>query len=140
MWFLFNVRRTPSEEAAVGDTSEGSKLLEERLTKEEWQAINKLVSYQPDDELTSHSGKDMQNMIQFLAIVSIGRAAARIISVNQTEIVCGRFEQLQVSTKFKHRSTHCDVLLKYYGLSAPEGSLAEVCLVLHMISRLCCSP
>ena len=71
----------------------------------------------------------MQNMIQLLVIVSIGRAAARIISINQTEIVCGRFEQLQVSTKFKHRSTHCDVLLKFYGLSAPEGSLAEVCLV-----------
>lgn len=68
-------------------------------------------------------------MVQFLVTVSIGQAAARIISINQTEIVCGRFEQLQVSTKFKNRSTHCDVSLRFYGLSAPEGSLAEVCLV-----------
>ena len=67
-------------------------------------------------------------MIQRLVTVSIGRAAARIVSINQTEIICGRFEQLEVSTKFKHRSIHCDVLLRFYGLSAPEGSLAEVCL------------
>ncbi|KAL5541456.1 hypothetical protein UlMin_009166 [Ulmus minor] len=116
---------TPSDEAPGGDTSDGSQLLEEGLTKEEWQAINKLLSYQPDDELTSLSGRDMQNMIQFLVTVSIGRAAATIISINQTEIVCGRFEQLQVSTKLKHRSTQCDVLLRFYGLYAPEGSLAE---------------
>lgn len=105
------------------------QLTEERLTKEEWQAINNLLSHQPDDDLTSHSGKDMQNMIQFLVTVSIGRAAARIININQTEIVCGTFEQLHVSTKFKHRSTHCDVLLRFYGLSAPEGSLAQVCFL-----------
>lgn len=109
------------------DAAEGSQLPEERLTKEEWQAINKLLSYQPDEALTSHSGKDMQNMIRFLVTVSIGQAAARIVDINQTEIVCCRFEQLQVSTKFKHRSTYCDVLLKFYGLSAPEGSLAQVC-------------
>ncbi|KAK3025353.1 hypothetical protein RJ639_043862, partial [Escallonia herrerae] len=96
-WFSFRWR-TP-EEASVEDTSEGSHSVEERLTKEEWQAINNLLSYQPTEDLTLHSGKDMQNMIQF--------------------------EQLHVSTKFKHRSTHCDVLLKFYGLSAPEGSLAQ---------------
>ncbi|PON64877.1 Phosphatidylinositol-4, 5-bisphosphate phosphodiesterase gamma [Parasponia andersonii] len=116
---------TPSEEAPVGDTSEGPQLLEERLTKEEWKAINKLLSYQPEDELTSLSGKEVQNMIQFLVTVSVGRAAARIMSINQTEIICGRFEDLEVSTKFKHRSTQCDVLLRFYGLSGPEGSLAE---------------
>lgn len=71
----------------------------------------------------------MQNMVQFLVTVSISHAAARIISINQTEIVCGRFEELQVTTKLKNRSTQCDVSLKFYGLSAPEGSLAEVCLV-----------
>lgn len=69
----------------------------------------------------------MQNMIHYLVTLSIGHAAARIIDINQTEIVCGRFEQLDVSTKFKHRSIHCDVLLRFYGLSAPEGSLAQVC-------------
>lgn len=69
----------------------------------------------------------MQNMIRYLVTVSVEQAAARIIDINQTEIVCGRFEQLQVSTKLKNRSTHCDVSLKLYGLSAPEGSLAQVC-------------
>ncbi|KAK1591812.1 hypothetical protein Q3G72_014066 [Acer saccharum] len=129
-WFSFSSLWTNSEDASVEDVSqedasEGSHLTEERLTKEEWQAINKLLSFQPNEELMSHSGKDMQNMIQYLVTVSIAQAAARIININQTEILCGRFEQLHVSTKFKHRSTHCDVVLRYYGLSAPEGSLAE---------------
>ncbi|ONI27903.1 hypothetical protein PRUPE_1G110200 [Prunus persica] len=123
-WFSF-MWRTPAEGSTIVDAAEGSQLPEERLTKEEWQAINKLLSYQPDEALTSHSGKDVQNMIRFLVTVSIGQAAARIIDINQTEIVCCRFEQLQVSTKFKHRSTYCDVSLKFYGLSAPEGSLAQ---------------
>lgn len=118
-------RRTPDESAA--DTSEGSQSPEERLTKEEWQAINKLLSYQPDETLTSHSGKDMQNMIRFMVTVSVDRAAARIVDINHTEILCCKFEQLQVSTKFKHRSTYCDVSLRFYGLYAPEGSLAQVC-------------
>ncbi|GAV71650.1 DUF946 domain-containing protein/DUF1162 domain-containing protein/Chorein_N domain-containing protein [Cephalotus follicularis] len=123
-WFSFSWGES-SGDASVGDASEGLQLTEERLTKEEWQAINNLLSYQPDEELTSHSGKDMQNMIQFLVTVSVGQAAARIIDINQTEVVCGRFEQLNVSTKFKHRSTHCDVSLRFYGVSAPEGSLAQ---------------
>lgn len=110
------------------DALDGSQLTEERLSKEEWQAINKLLSYQPDEDLMSHSGKDLQNMIRFLVTVSISQAAARIININQTEILCGRFEQLNVSAKFKHRSTHCDVRLRFYGVSAPEGSLAQVCL------------
>lgn len=118
-------RRTPDESAA--DTSKGSQSPEERLTKEEWQAINKLLSYQPDETLTSHSGKDMQNMIRFMVTVSVDRAAARIVDINHTEILCCKFEQLQVSTKFKHRSTYCDVSLRFYGLYAPEGSLAQVC-------------
>lgn len=128
--FPLYLRNAVAEDDSVVDASEGSQLTEERLTKEEWQAINNLLSHQPDDELTSHSGKDMQNMIQYLVTVSIGQAAARIININQTEIVCGRFEQLHVSTKFKHRSTHCDVLLRFYGLSAPEGSLAQVCFLI----------
>ncbi|KAM1609645.1 hypothetical protein ACFXTN_020154 [Malus domestica] len=123
-WFSF-MWRTPAEDSAIVDASEGSQLTEERLTKEEWQAINKLLSYQPDEAVTAHSGKDMQNMIRFLVTVSVGQAAARIIDINQTEVLCCRFEQLQISTKFKHRSTYCDVSLKFYGLSAPEGSLAQ---------------
>ncbi|XWS14258.1 hypothetical protein CRYUN_Cryun36dG0107400 [Craigia yunnanensis] len=123
-WFSLRWR-TQSEDASDGDSLDGSQLTEERLSKEEWQAINKLLSYQPDEDLMSHSGKDLQNMIRFLVTVSISQAAARIININQTEIVCGRFEQLHVSAKFKHRSTHCDVRLRFYGVSAPEGSLAQ---------------
>ncbi|XP_050117405.1 uncharacterized protein LOC126595103 isoform X2 [Malus sylvestris] len=120
-WFSF-MWRTPAEDSAIVDDSEGSQLAEERLTKEEWQAIHKLLSYQPEE---AHSGKGMQNMIRFLVTVSVDQAAARIIDTNQTEVVCCRFEQLQISTKFKNRSTYCDVSLKFYGLSAPEGSLAQ---------------
>lgn len=101
--------------------------MEETLTKEEWEAVNKLLSYQPDEDL-SHIGKDIQSLIQYMVIVSIGKAAARIVNINNSEIVSGRFENLHVSTKFKHRSTQCDVTLQYYGVFAPEGSLAQVCL------------
>ncbi|KAG8658937.1 uncharacterized protein LOC110610326 isoform X2 [Manihot esculenta] len=123
-WFPFRWY-ADSEDANNVDVSEGSRLTEERLTKEEWRTINNLLSYQPDEEIMPHTGKDMQNMILYLVTVSVRQAAARIIDVNQTEIICGRFEQLHVSTKFKNRSTHCDVLLKFYGLSAPGGSLAQ---------------
>lgn len=47
-----------------------------------WQVINILLSYQPDEELNSSSGKDMQSVIQFLASAPIGQAAARIVSMN----------------------------------------------------------
>lgn len=119
----------------MDDASEGPDLTEEKLTKEEWQAINNLLSYQPDEESMLRSSKDMQNMVQFMVTVSVGQAAARIISVNKTEIVCGRFEQLHVSTKFRHRSVYCDVLLKFYGLSAPEGSLTQVCFSWRMVQK-----
>ncbi|XP_050216889.1 uncharacterized protein LOC126667840 isoform X2 [Mercurialis annua] len=123
-WFSFSWH-TNSEDSSNVAVPEGSPLTEERLTKEEWQAINNLLSYQPDEESVPHIGKDMQNMIQYLVTVSIRQAAARIIDINQTEIFCGRFEELFVSTKFKNRSTHYDILLKFYGLSAPGGSLAQ---------------
>ncbi|KAJ8767440.1 hypothetical protein K2173_017484 [Erythroxylum novogranatense] len=123
-WFSFR-RHTESGDSSDGDISEASHLTEEKLTKEEWQAINNLLTYQPDEELMSHYGKDMHNTIQFLVTVSVGQTAVRIIDMHQTEIVCGRFEELCVSTKFKSRSAQYDVLLKYYGLSAPEGSLAQ---------------
>nr|GLL48492.1 uncharacterized protein LOC109169879 [Ipomoea trifida] len=123
-WFSFTWRAS-SEDVSAGETSEESKSVEDRLTKEEWQAINKLLSYQPDEDVTLQHGKEMQNTINYLINVSIGRAAATIINVDQTEILCGRFENLNVSTKLKHRTIHCDVSLKFYGLSAPEGSLAQ---------------
>ncbi|PKU68627.1 hypothetical protein MA16_Dca027097 [Dendrobium catenatum] len=99
------------------------------LIREEWKAINKLLSYQPDEGTFSPRGKDIQNMIQVLVDVSIAKAAARIISINHTEIVCGSFEQLNLTTKMYHRSIHCDVSLKCYGLSSPEGQLSQVCLL-----------
>ncbi|XP_077211040.1 calcium-dependent lipid-binding family protein isoform X2 [Tasmannia lanceolata] len=123
-WWSFGWRSS-SEDLSVVNDSEGSQLVEERLTKEEWQAINKILSYQPDEETNFVMGKDMQNMIQFMVNVSISQAAARIISINETEIVCGRFEQLDVCTKLYHRSIQCNVSLRFYGLSAPEGSLAQ---------------
>lgn len=123
-WFSFSWHGS-SEDSSIEDDLEGPQEIEKRLTKEEWKAVNKLLSFQPDEELNLHSGKEMHNMILLLVNVSIGQAAARIISINQTEIVCGRFEKLHVSTKFKNRGIHCDVLLKFYGLSSPEGPLTE---------------
>ncbi|CAN8243432.1 unnamed protein product, partial [Cochlearia groenlandica] len=105
--------------------AEESKSVEEGLTKEEWKAVNKLLSHQPDEEMNLYSGKDMQTMTYFLVTVSIGQGAARIVDINRTEVLCGRFEQLDVTTKFRYRSAQCDISLKFYGLSAPEGSLAQ---------------
>jgi vacuolar protein sorting-associated protein 13A/C len=70
--------------------------------------------------------KVLPNTIRFLVDVSIGQAAARIINIDQTEVLCGRFEQLQVVTRLYPKSTRCDVTLKYCGLSSPEGSIAQV--------------
>ncbi|KAG9136747.1 hypothetical protein Leryth_004514 [Lithospermum erythrorhizon] len=123
-WFSFTWR-TPDEDAPIGSNSEGSDQEEEKFTKEEWEAINKLLSFQPDKDVTLHPGKEVQNLIRYLIEVSISKAATRIISSDQKEIVCGSFENLQVSTKFKHSTTSCDLTLKFYGLSSPEGSLAE---------------
>ncbi|CAI9779714.1 unnamed protein product [Fraxinus pennsylvanica] len=125
-WFSFRWGNPSEEDSAENSAMDTSSLsVEERLSKEEWEAINKILSYQPDEDLSLHVRKDIQNMIQYMIIVSISKVAARIININHTEIVCGRFENLHISTKFKHRSTLCDVTLKYYGLSAPEGSLVQ---------------
>uniref|UniRef100_A0A1J3IH98 Putative vacuolar protein sorting-associated protein 13A n=1 Tax=Noccaea caerulescens TaxID=107243 RepID=A0A1J3IH98_NOCCA len=124
-WFSFKWRTGAEDEAEADSVADGSKSMEEGLTKEEWKAVNKLLSHQPDEEMNLYSGKDMQNMTHFLVTVSIGQGAARIVDINQTEVLCGRFEQLDVTTKFRHRSTQCDVSLRFYGLSAPEGSLAQ---------------
>ncbi|KAK4730781.1 hypothetical protein R3W88_023769 [Solanum pinnatisectum] len=121
-WFSFTWS-TDTADVSAGDTSEEANTLDDQLTREEWQAINKLLSYQPDEELALQHGKE--NMIHYLLNVSISRAAARIIDIDQIEIVGGRFENLCVSTKLKHRNSHCDLTLKFYGLYAPEGSLAQ---------------
>ncbi|KAM3227150.1 hypothetical protein ACQJBY_059203 [Aegilops geniculata] len=119
--FGWNSAGLPSEEGGGLEP----QLDEEQLTKEEWQAINKLLSYQPDDELSFPVEKVSPNTIRFLVDVSIGQAAARIINIGHTEVMCGRFEQLQVVTSLYPKSTRCDVTLRYCGLSSPEGSLAE---------------
>ncbi|GAB2216278.1 hypothetical protein Droror1_Dr00024048 [Drosera rotundifolia] len=123
-WFSFSWGSAVDESSDVDD-SVAAELTERKFTKEEWKAINNLLSYQPDGDLTLQSGKDMPNAIQYLIEVSIRQAAAKIIDLSHTEIICGRFEQLNISTKFKHRSTLCDVSLRFYGLSSPEGSLAQ---------------
>uniref|UniRef100_A0A0D9VFX1 C2 domain-containing protein n=1 Tax=Leersia perrieri TaxID=77586 RepID=A0A0D9VFX1_9ORYZ len=123
-WWTFgwNSVELPSEENALVEAQLDE---EEKLTKEEWQAINKLLTYQQDDDMSSPLEKVSSNTIRFLVDVSIGQAAARIINIDQTEILCGRFEKLQVVTKLYPRSTRCDVTLRYCGLSSPEGSLAQ---------------
>ncbi|XP_076932508.1 uncharacterized protein LOC143598077 [Bidens hawaiensis] len=123
-WFSFGWLSAPTG-TLEQDAPEGSQTVVDGLSKEEWQSLNNLLSFQQDEDLTSQSGKDLQNMTQRMVIVSIRQAAARIININGTEIGCGRFEQLQVSAKFKHKGIYCDVTLKFYGLSAPEGSLCE---------------
>ncbi|CAN6447305.1 unnamed protein product [Victoria cruziana] len=115
-----------SKESVASMHSPGADLFEEqRLTKEEWRAINKLLSYQTEEELSWPLGKDMAKMMQYLVNVSIETAAARIINIDQTEILCGKFEQLQVSARLYPRSIKCDVTLKLWGLSSPEGSLVK---------------
>ena len=84
------------------------------------------MSYQTDEDLSFPVEKVPPNAIRFVMDVSIGQAAARIINIDQTEVLCGRFEQLQVVTKLYPKSTRCGVTLKYCGLSSPEGSLAQV--------------
>ncbi|XP_015087740.1 uncharacterized protein LOC107031055 isoform X1 [Solanum pennellii] len=121
-WFSFTWS-TDTADVSAGDTSKEANTMEDQLTREEWQAINKLLSYQPDEELALQHGKE--NVIHYLLNVSISRAAARIIDIDQIEIVGGRFENLCVSTKLKNRNSHCDLTLKFYGLYAPEGSLAQ---------------
>lgn len=86
-----------------------------------------MLSYEIDEVTTT--GKEMHDMILFLIDVSIDQAAARIVSIDQTEILCGRFEHLNVTTKLYHKSVQCDVLLRFCGLSAPEGTLAQVCFL-----------
>ncbi|XP_038986983.1 uncharacterized protein LOC103722332 isoform X2 [Phoenix dactylifera] len=124
-WWSFGWRTSSGDASVSSNSAESQFVEEERLTKEEWQAVNKMLSYQTDEDVNSFLGKDLQNMIHFLIDVSIGQAAARIIIIDETEVVCGRFEQLHVTTKLYHKSIHCDVSLKYCGLSSPEGSLAE---------------
>ncbi|CAL9040995.1 unnamed protein product [Musa banksii] len=123
-WWSFRWR-TSGDSSVASKSNESQLAEEEKLTKEEWQAINEMLSYQPDEDTSSILGKDVQSMVQYLVEVSIGKAAARIININETEIVCGRFEQLYVTTKLYPKSIHCNVSLKCCGLSSPEGSLAE---------------
>ncbi|KAI4370200.1 hypothetical protein MLD38_018571 [Melastoma candidum] len=123
-WFSFGWRAT-SEDDLKKESSEGSQIIEGKLTKEEWQAINNLLSHERDEDFDMTCSKDMQNMARILVTIAIGQAGARIFNRNGTEVVHGRFEQLDVSAKLKSRSKHCHVSLKFYGLSSPEGSIAE---------------
>ncbi|KAL8119884.1 hypothetical protein AgCh_017125 [Apium graveolens] len=63
------LRRTP-EDALPEEKDAQTK--EERFTKEEWQAINSLLSYQPNEDLIFHSGKDVQNRTRYLIDILVG--------------------------------------------------------------------
>lgn len=128
MMIFFASRRSTSVDDPASENSSVSGSVEEKLTKEEWEAVNKLLSFQPDEDLVQ-TGKDVRNMIHYMIIVSISKAAARIVNIDNTEIVCGRFENLNVCTKLKQKSIHCDVTLQYYGFSSPEGTLVQVCFL-----------
>lgn len=135
LYFLSLIRGSASGDGPVESVSSEAKLdAEEDLSKDEWQAISKMLSYKEDDNMTSIHGKDLQDMIKVLVDVSVGQAAARIININQTEIACGRFEELHVKTKMFPKSVHCDVSLKFYGLSSPEGRLAQVCWLCDVLT------
>ncbi|KAL3679175.1 hypothetical protein R1sor_022131 [Riccia sorocarpa] len=95
-----------------------------QLTKEEWNQINELLSYNPDEDL-SLSRPEAPNMLQTALEVTVGRGAASLLDKEGTEILCGTFEDLQVSLMRYPKTEQCDVKLKYYGLSAPEGRLIE---------------
>lgn len=86
-----------------------------------------MLSYNVEEHVTTIPEKDSHLMILFLIDISIGQASACIVSIDQSEIVCGRFEQLNITTKLYHKRIKCDVLLRFCGLSAPEGTLAQVC-------------
>ncbi|KAK8929011.1 hypothetical protein KSP39_PZI017866 [Platanthera zijinensis] len=124
-WWSFGWSTSSGQSSVESISSESQLVEDEKLIKQEWQAINELLSYRPDEDIPSPGGKDKQNMIQVQVDVSIGKAAARIVSISQTEIVYGSFELLNLTTKMFHKSVHCDVSLKCYGLSSPEGQLSQ---------------
>ncbi|CAM6102066.1 unnamed protein product [Calypogeia fissa] len=95
------------------------------LTTEEWNKINDLMSYRPEEESLALSSQEAPNMLQMEIEVSIGRSGAEVLDQREMQILCGRFEDLQVSLLSYPKSQKCDVKLKFYGLSAPEGGLIE---------------
>lgn len=107
------------------------------LTTEEWNKINDLLSYRPEEESSALSSPEAPNMLQTELEVSIGRSGAEVLDQNEVQILCGRFEDLQVSLLRYPKSEKCDVKLKFYGLSAPEGGLIEVDYQLWTRKTLC---
>ncbi|KAH9312824.1 hypothetical protein KI387_027859, partial [Taxus chinensis] len=96
-----------------------------RLTKEEWNKLNDLLRYDPLEEFSVLSDKEPPNMVQVALDATIRQSAARIVNNQKLEIMCGKFENLQVGLRLYPKSIHCDLKLKFYGLSAPEGSLIQ---------------
>lgn len=131
--FLVFFRCFVFEDVFVVDGFEALDLIDEKLIKEEWQAINNFLSFQFDGEFVLYLGKDVQNMIQFLIDVFIGQVVVKIINIYNIEVFCGRFEQLNVLIKFKYRSIYCDVLLKFYGLYVLEGFFVQVVFCLEIL-------
>ncbi|XP_078433928.1 calcium-dependent lipid-binding family protein isoform X2 [Wolffia australiana] len=124
-WFPLRWRTYSQDVQTPSALVEGNVVDEKKLSKEEWELLNKLLSYYTDDDARMPSGNDARSLIRLLVDVSIFHAAARIVSMNHTEILCGRFDQLQVTAKMYKRTVHYDLSLKFYGLSSPEGSLIQ---------------
>eukprot|EP01018_Ginkgo_biloba_P025446 Gb_15429 [translate_table: standard] len=129
-WWSFGWRGTTAESNSSNTSSEESQGVRDipgpgRLTKEEWNKINELLSYNPAEDFPMLSDKEPPNMLQVSLDATIGQSAARVVNNQKLEIICGKFENLQVGIKLYPRSIHCNTTLKFYGLSAPEGSLIQ---------------
>ncbi|PTQ34792.1 hypothetical protein MARPO_0076s0036 [Marchantia polymorpha] len=111
--------------ASASVKGEAESTVPGQLTKEEWNKINDLLSYRPDEDLSTLSDPEAPNMLQTALEVSIKRSAASLLDKEEREILCGTFETLQVSLMRYPKTEKCDVKLKFYGLSAPEGRLIE---------------
>jgi vacuolar protein sorting-associated protein 13A/C len=96
------------------------------LTNEEWNKINSLLSYQPEEDTSKQEAPDM---MQFALDVRVQQCTARVLDRKKMEILCGTFEDLQVGLKVYPKTLACEGKLQFYGLSAPEGVLIEVLLI-----------
>ncbi|XP_024542530.1 uncharacterized protein LOC9648284 isoform X1 [Selaginella moellendorffii] len=109
-----SVARGPETEAAPA-----------QLTKEEWNKINELLSYQPGQDYPLLSTQEPQNMLQTMLDVTIKQSLACIKDSTDLVILCGTFSNLNVSLKLFPKTFFCDTKLTYYGLSSPEGPLVS---------------
>ncbi|EFJ17191.1 hypothetical protein SELMODRAFT_421223 [Selaginella moellendorffii] len=112
----------PRASVAQGPETEAAPA---QLTKEEWNKINELLSYQPGQDYPLLSTQEPQNMLQTMLDVTIKQSLACIKDSTDLVILCGTFSNLNVSLKLFPKTFFCDTKLTYYGLSSPEGPLVS---------------